>query len=135
MRFSTLTLSVATLLLFAASAIAQETTGGLQGTVKDPSGATVPNAKVVVTASSLVGEKELVTDSSGYFRFANLPPGDYKIVVTALGFATEKRELTVEVGNLPTVDFALEVGKTSEVVEVNSAAPVIDATTNVTTTN
>ena len=95
MRFSTLMLFLATLLLLAASAIAQETTGGLQGTVKDPSGATVPNAKVVVTTSTLVGEKQVVTDTSGYYRFANLPPGNYLITVTATGFETAKRELEI----------------------------------------
>src|SRR6516225_4442379 len=115
--------------------LGQETTGGLQGTVKDPSGAVLPNAKVVVTTSTLVGEKTANTDASGYFRFANLPPGDYTITITANGFAGVKRELTLEVGHLPTVDFVLEVGKASQVVEVSSAAPVIDVTTNVTTTN
>ncbi len=57
-------------------AYCQETTGGVQGTVKDPSGAVVPKAKVVITSTAMVGSKEVVTDSSGYYRFANLPPGD-----------------------------------------------------------
>lgn len=114
---------------------AQETTGGLQGTVKDPSGAVVPNAKVALTGASSVGNKEIEADSSGYYRFANLPPGPYTITVTAKGFATVKRELVLEVGHLPTVDFALEVGTASTIVEVSSTAPQIDVTTNVTTTN
>lgn len=123
------------LMLLAYGAFAQETTGGLQGTVKDPSGALVPNAKVTVKTSTLVGEKTIKTDNSGYYRFANLPPGEYTITVSADGFSTEKREVTLEVGHLPTVDFTLQVGKATEVVEVSSAAPVIDVTTNVTTTN
>jgi len=135
MRLSILVLSIAALLLFVSSAVAQETTGGLQGTVKDPSKAVVPNAKVVVKANTLVGEKDVNTDASGYYRFANLPPGDYTISVTATGFETAKRELALEVGHLPTVDFVLEIGKSSQVVEVTSAAPEIDVTTNVTTTN
>ncbi|MGA2300929.1 MAG: TonB-dependent receptor [Candidatus Acidiferrum sp.] len=126
---------VCALLIFVGGVWAQETTGGLQGTVKDPSGAVVPGAKVVVTASSLTGTKEEETDGSGYYRFANLPPGNYTITVTAAGFATSKREVPLEVGHLPSVDFALEVGKTSTIVEVSGEAPQIDVTTNVTTTN
>jgi hypothetical protein len=135
MRCSTLMLCVAALLLLVASAVAQETTGGLQGTVKDPSKAVVPNAKVTVKANTLVGDKEVSTDASGYYRFANLPPGEYTVSVTASGFTTAKRELTLEVGHLPSVDFVLAIGTPSQVVEVTSAAPVIDVTTNVTTTN
>jgi len=114
---------------------AQETTGGLQGTVKDPSGAVVPHAKVSVAGSALVGMKEIETDSNGYYRFANLPPGTYTITVTANGFQTVKRELTIEVGHLPSVDFNLEVGSASQVVEVTSEAPLIDVTTTRTMTN
>jgi hypothetical protein len=123
------------LVIVVSRGLGQETTGGLQGTVKDPSGAVVPSAKVVVTTSTLIGEKTVNTDANGYYRFANLPPGDYTITVSAGGFATAKRELTLEVGHLPTLDFVLEVGKTSQTVEVSSAAPAIDVTTNVTTTN
>ncbi len=72
--------------------MAQETTGGLQGTVKDPSGAVVPGATVTVTTPTLVGSKVVVTDAAGYYRFANLPPGNYTITVKAQGFDTLKRE-------------------------------------------
>jgi len=122
-------------LVYRDSGVRSRTTGGLQGTVKDPSGASVPHAKVAVTGSSLSGVKELETDSSGYYRFANLPPGDLTIEVSAPGFSTYKRDLVLEVGHLPTVDISLEVGKSTTVVEVSSEAPQIDVTTNVTTTN
>lgn len=135
MRFSKVVGIFLASLLLILSAAAQETTAGLQGTVKDQSGGVVPNAKVVVTAAMLVGEKAINTDTSGYYRFANLPPGDYTVTVTADGFSSVKRELSLEVGHLPSVDFVLQVGKASQVVEVSSATPVIDVTTNVTTTN
>jgi outer membrane receptor protein involved in Fe transport len=123
-------------LLFVSSLTAQETTGGLQGTVKDPSGAVVSNAQVVATASVLIGNKTVNSDSSGYYRFANLPPGSYLITVTARGFRTTKREgLNIEVGHVPTIDFALEVGGTETVVEVSGQAPVIDVTSNTNSTN
>jgi len=122
--------------LLSTATLAQETTGGLQGVIKDPSGAVVPGAKVVVTGTTLVGSKEIVTDGSGYYRFANLPPGTYTLTVTAKGFSTVKREnLSLEVGHLPSVDISLEVGTASTVVEVTSAAPQIDTTTSRTMTN
>src|SRR5437763_16304187 len=71
---------------------AQETTGGLQGTVKDSPGADVSGAHVEVKGSTLVGSKPADTDSAGYYRFANLPPGTYSLSVTAKGYKTMKRE-------------------------------------------
>ena len=119
-----------------ANVFAQETTGGLQGTVKDASGAVVAKASVVLTGSSLGGSKSLETDSSGYYRFANLPPGTYTVIVEASGFSELKREgITVEVGHLPTLDLTLAVGAAGTVVEVNGEAPVIDVTTNTNQTN
>jgi hypothetical protein len=124
------------LTLLVAGAFAQETTGGLQGVVRDQSGAVVSHAQVVVSGASLIGKKETETDSSGYYRFANLPPGTYTLTITSTGFSTMKREgLDIQVGHLPSVDFKLEVGAGSTIVEVNAAAPVIDITTNTTLTN
>jgi hypothetical protein len=135
MNFTILRRVLVLVALFAVSAFAQETTGGLQGTVKDPSGAVVANAHVVVTASTLVGTKEADTSANGYYRFANLPPGNYTVTLTAKGFKTAKRELDIATGHLPTVDFSLEVGGSETVVEVSGAAVQIDTTTETTQTN
>jgi len=130
------TVCLLSVLLLIANVFAQETTGGLQGTVKDPSGAVVSKASVVVTGSALGGEKSLVTDSSGYYRFANLPPGTYTVAVKASGFSELKREgILVEVGHLPTLDLTLAVGAAGTVVEVTGEAPAIDVTTNTNQTN
>lgn len=128
-------LSLVCVLLLAFPGLAQETTGGITGTVKDQSGAVMPDVKVVVTSDTLVGAKEATTDRAGYYRIVNLPPGNLTITATAAGFATAKQELVLEVGHLPTVDITLRVGKAEVVVEVSGAAPQIDTTTNVTTTN
>jgi len=115
---------------------AQETTGGLQGTLKDATGAVVANAHLVLTGTGLVGEKTLNTDTAGYYHFLNLPPGSYTLTATAQGFKKLKREsITIEVGHLPTLDLTLEVGTAAEVVEVTGAAPLIDTTTETTLTN
>jgi hypothetical protein len=127
---------VALFVVFSVCAWAQETTGGLQGTVKDPTGAVVSSAEVELTGSSLVGSKKLETDSSGYYRFANLPPGTYSVRVTAPGFTLLKRDgIVIAVGHLPTLDLQLQVGSTGTVVEVTSEAPLIDTTTSHTVTN
>lgn len=134
--FSAIVLALGFALNVPQVASGQETTGGIQGTVKDPSGAVVPKAKVVVTSPALIGSKEVVTDASGYYRFANLSPGTYALTVTAEGFETLKRsEVSLEVAHLLNVDLTLKVGGVTSVVEVASEAPVIDTSTTQNITN
>lgn len=129
-------LCFALLAFLVSTSLSQETTGGLQGTIKDPSGAVVPKAEVELVGSSLVGAKKLETDSKGEFRFVNLPPGTYAVTVTAPGFSSLKRAgLKIDVGHLPTLDLTLSVGSNSTVVEVSAEAPLIDVTTTRTVTN
>jgi len=117
-------------------ALAQETTAGLQGTVKDSSGAVVVRAGVEVSGTALIGTKKVETDQGGYFRFANLPPGTYTLTVTAPGFRTFKQEnISLEVGHLPSFDITLAVGAITETVEVSAAAAVIDVTQSKVQTN
>ena len=124
------------MLLFTANLGAQETTGGLQGTITDPTGAVVVGADVTLVGTSMVGTKALKTDQRGYYRFSNLPPGEYSLTVAAKGFKEVKRAgLSIEVGHLPTVNIALELGPTSTIVEVTGVTPIIDLTTQHTLTN
>jgi len=124
------------LLFFTLNLFAQETTGGLQGTLTDQSGAVVPGADVNLIGSTLVGTKTLKTDAKGYYHFANLPPGNYNLTATAQGFKSVKRDdITIEIGHLPTLNLTLEVGTSNTVVEVSGEAPVIDVTTEHTLTN
>jgi Carboxypeptidase regulatory-like domain/TonB-dependent Receptor Plug Domain len=127
----TLLLVCALVLLFAAAAFAQETTAGIQGTVKDQSGAMVAKATVEVSGPALIGTKKLETDASGVYRFAQLPPGEYTLTVTAQGFRPIKRAgLDLQVGRMPTVDLQLQVGTAAETVEVTGEAPLVDVTSS-----
>lgn len=136
-RFSGRMIALAIMMaLLLTLSFAQETTGGLQGTVKDEKGALISKAQVELTGTSLIGAKTLLTDASGYYRFANLPPGKYSIKVASPGFATLKRDgITIEIGHLPSLELTLKVGSQQTIVEVTSEAPVIDVTTSTTATN
>ncbi len=115
---------------------AQETTGALQGTVKDSAGAVLPHATVKLSAPSLPGGKTAETDGKGYYHFSNLPPGAYVITVDADGFSELKREgLVLEVGRAPSIDLVLTAGAKSTVVEVSAESPQIDVTTVTSQTN
>jgi hypothetical protein len=112
---------------FTLSAVAQETTAGLQGIVRDPTGAVVSKATVEITGEALIGAKKMETDAAGYYRFANLPPGEYMVAVTAKGFSVHKqRGVKLEVGKLPNIDITLQVGSVAEIVEVSGEAPLVD---------
>ncbi|MBI5085494.1 MAG: TonB-dependent receptor [Acidobacteria bacterium] len=108
---------------------AQDTTAGIQGIVKDPSGATVPKASVEVSSPSLIGNRKVQTDSGGNYRFAALPPGVYTMTVTASGFRAYKQAgIDLAAGRLPNIDVQLTVGALAEVVEVVGSSPIVDTT-------
>jgi hypothetical protein len=113
----------------APSAIAQETTAGIQGVVRDPTGGVVAGATVEVSSPALIGTRKVQTDDGGNYRLAALPPGAYTVTVTAKGFRTSRQpNLDLAVGRMPTLDVKLEVGTVSETVEVTGEAPLVDTT-------
>jgi outer membrane receptor protein involved in Fe transport len=136
-----LLLPVAAAFLTVPLAVAQETTAGLQGTVRDATGSSVPKASVEVTSPALIGVKKAETDTTGAFRFTNLPPGTYTVTTTATGFRTNKQQgVELQVGHLPTLSITMEVGTVTETVDVSAQASLIDPTqskvqTNISSTN
>jgi carboxypeptidase family protein len=96
-------------------------TGGIVGTVSDPSGALIAAANVVITDIATGQVVNVITNSSGAFNSGALMPGNYKTQVSATGFRTVEVSLTVLVGNASTVDVKLLVGKASEIIEVRDA--------------
>ena len=110
-------------------AFAQETTAGVQGYVKDPTGAVVAGATVQITGTALIGTNKTDTDSSGFYRFSGLPPGNYTLTFSAKGFRVVKRDgIALEAGRLPNVDVQLELGVASEIIEVHGESPAVDVT-------
>jgi hypothetical protein len=99
--------------------------GNLGGTILDASGAAVGNAKV--TASGPIGVQTAASDSDGRFSFNSLTPGAYSIKAEANGFKpTEINQVAVLDNKTSKIGVRLEVGTTSETVEVTAAAPAAD---------
>src|SRR5438477_10660249 len=69
--------------------------GTVQGTVTDPSGASVPNATIILQNRITNYRQNATTDSKGSFRLTNIPPNPYHIEVTASSFATAARDVEV----------------------------------------
>lgn len=116
-------------LALAGAVFAQETVGGIRGEVTDPSGAVIPNATVTVSGAGLMRPQEMKTDAAGTYAFLTLPPGMYEVTATADGFVPTKRvNLNLQVGKTLRIDFKLEVGATTQSVEVISEAAIVDVT-------
>jgi len=107
-----------------------QSTATLQGTVTDPAGAAVPNAKVVASNDATGVQSETVSDSAGAYLFPSLSIGVYKLEVSAAGF--QKFVLTglkLEVATAVAQNMQLTVGAATETVEIVADAPLIDTVT------
>src|SRR5215831_20758543 len=84
------------------SAMAQTAaTADLHGTVKDPNGAVIQGATVTVRDEARSFERSAQSNETGYFTLLSLPPGSYKLTVTAKGFATlVAKSITLTVGQV-----------------------------------
>jgi hypothetical protein len=116
------------MLLISACGMAQTTvaTGSIVGTVTDPSGATIPGAKVVVANTATGQAINLTTNSAGVYNSGALAPGQYKVQVSAKGFSTLSEVLTVQVGNTATVNAKLQLGQESQVIEVQASSVAVN---------
>ncbi len=124
---SAVALCFVTLVVLGVAARAQEVTGGIQGTVTDPTGAIVADAKITVTGDKLIQPAKATTDKHGYYRFNALPPGTYSIAIEGAGMKARENDLRLLAGQLPVINVTLTVGAET-VVEVNEAAALVDVT-------
>jgi Carboxypeptidase regulatory-like domain/TonB dependent receptor len=123
-------LALFVLLGIAVAAHAQTFRGAINGTVTDPSGALVPNAKVKATEVATGIDHNTVTTGDGQFAFQDIPVGTYKVNVTAAGFATiAVDKVEVLAGSIYTLPVKLTIAKEVTTVEVAAAALTMDTTT------
>lgn len=115
-------------LLFSAGALHAQTLGGIEGLVKDSSGALIPGAKVIVTNTSTNGIRNGITANAGLYNFAALPPGPYSVRIEMPGFKSSLKDLTLDVQQTAQIDFALEIGGSEEVIEVSAITAQLNTT-------
>src|SRR3989475_9801827 len=110
---------------------AQVTTGTISGVVQDATGAVIPG--VTVTAKNLgTGiARTITTDEGGRYAAPNLTLGDYEVQAQLPGFQTEVRSgITLTVGRVAVVNFALRLGQLSDKVSITAEAPLVESTTS-----
>jgi len=121
---------LATCLALSVGAFAQSDNGVINGTVKDPSGAGIPNATVVVKDQGNGVERSFTSNSAGFYTATNLRPAVYTITVTAAGFKKfETTDAKLEAASTLEVNIDLVIGAATETVEVQSNATQLQTET------
>lgn len=129
-------LLLAIIFCLTAAAFGQERTGMIEGTIKDSTGAVIPNATVQVEGNSF--NRTATTDDSGFFRIQQVPPGVYKVSVSAGNFQTSlQNNVSVSLGSATVVDTELRASGVSATVNVtgDNGIATIDPTSSKIQTN
>ena len=113
--------------LLISAAVGQMSTSQIAGTVTDESGAVVPGAKVTIRNEATGATNEQTTSVAGVYAFPALTVGSYTISVEIAGFKTAKKTgEALVVGTPLDVDFRMEIGQTSETVDVKAEAAALE---------
>jgi outer membrane receptor protein involved in Fe transport len=128
-RFVFVWVLVVVILSSAALLSAQTFRGGIQGTVIDSTGATVPGAQMTVTNAGMGLSRTAQTNNLGNYSFSELPLGDYTVTATKPGFRTQTATgVQVTVAASQRVDLRLTAGQVTEKVEVTAEVPLVQNT-------
>lgn len=115
-------------LLAACAANAQVNTATLLGTVKDATGASVPNASVTAKNLATGLTRSVASDATGNYVISNLPAGHYSVVTGLTGFKTTTiPDIELQVAQQATVNPQLEVGQTTQEMTVTAAPPLLNS--------
>jgi len=124
--FAVFAILVCVLLAVSIAAAQTSTTGQIAGTVKDPTGAVVPNAKLTLV-SAAGGQQEATADAEGRFRFPLLVPGEYTLTAEAAGFRTATYQaIKVNVTETAQISVPLALQSATETVNISAEAPLVD---------
>ena len=117
-------------ILSALPATAQEL-GTIAGVVRDSSDAVLPGVTVEVSSPALIEKvRATTTDGTGQYRVINLPPGNYRVAFTLVGFRTTVREnIEVRVNFTTPINAELTVGQQEETITVVAESPIVDVQT------
>jgi Carboxypeptidase regulatory-like domain/TonB dependent receptor len=108
----------------------QATNGTINGTLTDPNGGSLPNAQVTLVNIGTADTRVQTTNSSGFYQFNNLPPGQYRITVEQPGFKQLARgPIELQVDSTLQINLSLVMGTATEVVTVQAATPLVQAET------
>ena len=119
---------LAVLIFISVSAHAQLSTADIVGTVTDPTGALVPNAKVTLQNIDTHEQREGTTNNTGDYLFTLLPVGRYTVTVKAPGFKTATiTNLAVEAGDRAPANVQLATGVENDTVTVEATTPLLQA--------
>jgi len=115
------------LLWLAGTAYAQ--TGVVRGTVKDPSGAVIPGAKVMLLAQGTGSQRTVESGQDGAFEFVAVPVAVYTVEVESEGFKKfVQKGVAVDIGHVVVVNATLEIGQSSTTVTVEASAVQVETT-------
>src|SRR5689334_22943692 len=121
---------LAPLLLFAPAAFAQIVGASLSGTVRDESGAILPQTAITVRNTETGSERKLVTDDSGRYSAPSLPIGRYDISASKPGFHSQlKTGVSLAVGQNAAVDLTLSLGEFKQTVIVEESPAALEVST------
>ncbi len=113
-------------LLVPANLMAQVDMGSISGIVRDPSGAGVPNAKVVLTNEDTNITVSTITGSEGQYTFSPVKIGRYSVSASVSGFRTvQQKNVTVDVQQKVNLDISLTIGQATETIFVDSTPPLL----------
>src|ERR1700733_13722881 len=113
-------------LLASSVALAQRDLGTITGTITDPQGAAVPNARITIVEDTTGLSYEATSGATGEYIRPLLPAGTYTITVTVQGFQkAQQKNVLVTAGDRIGVNIALTVGETTQTLEVTAAAPLL----------
>jgi len=101
-------------------------TGEIEGTLQDPSGAAIAQAKILLLNTATQVSATTTSDAGGNFRFLSLAPGSYTVTAEAAGFRKAEATVTLQTNQTLNLPISLQVGAITEAMIVTAEAPLVN---------